>query len=129
MIVSQTNGRRKQKRPANIKLDADTVRRIREMVDERENIRCRLRDEYSDEALGKRLNCGNSTIWRARVGQYKMAMRHATIAQQLQALDAEKADLLAQYRQLTQTGIARRLGVHRNTVFLAQNYATHKSVR
>ena len=129
MIVSQTNGRRKQKRPANIKLDADTVRRIREMVDERENIRCRLRDEYSDEALGKRLNCGTSTIWRARVGHYKLAMRHATIAQQLQELDAEKGDLLAQYRQLTQAGIARRLGVHWNTVFLVQNYAAHKSVR
>jgi predicted DNA-binding protein (UPF0251 family) len=129
MIVSQTNNRRKQKRPANIKLDADTVRRIREMVDERENIRCRLRDEYSDAALAKRLHCGAATIWRARVGQYKLAMRHAHIAEQLRTLDDEKCALLLQYRELTQTGIARRLGVHWNTVFLAQNYATHKSVR
>lgn len=129
MIVSANNSRRKPKRPGNTKLDAETVRAVREMVDQREHIRCRLRDEYSDEALGKRLHCGTSTIWRARVGQYKLTMRHATIAQQLQALDAEKAALLAQYRDLTQAGIARRLGVHWNTVFLAQNYATHKSIR
>ena len=129
MIVSQTNGRRKQMKPANTKLDKETVRAIRAMVDQREAIKRRLRDEYGDAALSKKLHCATSTIWRARVGQYKLAMRHATIAQQLQELDAEKADLLAQYRQLTQAGIARRLGVHWNTIFLVQNYATHKSVR
>ena len=129
MIVSQTNGRRKQMKPANTKLDEETVRAIRAMVDQREAIKRRLRDEYSDAALAKRLHCGATTIWRARVGQYKLAMRHAHIAEQLCTLDDEKCALLLQYRELTQAGIARRLGVHWNTVFLAQNYATHKSVR
>ena len=129
MIVSQTNGRRKQMKPANTKLDDETVRAIRAMVDQREAIKRRLRDEYGDAALSKKLHCGTSTIWRARVGQYKLAMRHAHIAEQLRTLDDEKCALLLQYRELTQAGIARRLGVHWNTVFLVQNYATHKSVR
>ena len=129
MIVSQTNGRRKQMKPANTKLDDEMVRAIRAMVDQREAIKRRLRDEYGDAALSKKLHCGTSTIWRARVGQYKLAMRHAHIAEQLRTLDDEKCALLLQYRELTQAGIARRLGVHWNTVFLVQNYATHKSVR
>ena len=99
------------------------------MVDERENIRCRLRDEYGDAALSKKLHCGITTIWRARVGRYKLEMRHAHIAEQLRTLDDEKCALILKYRELTQAGIARRLGVHSQTVWLVQNYATHKSVR
>jgi len=129
MIISETNSRRKQRMPGNTKLDAETVRSIRAMVDQRNAIKRRLRDEYSDAALAKRLHCGTVTIWRARIGHYKLPMRHARIAEQLRTLDDEKCELLLQYRELTQAGIARRLGLHSQTVWLVQNYATHKSVR